>query len=57
MSVELIIELIGLTVKLEPEAVTLVNNLIALFEGKTTAEQQTLLDQLKAAMQPMVLKS
>ena len=57
MSVELIIELIGLAVKLEPEAVTLVNNLIALFEGKTTAEQQTLLDQLKAAMQPMVLKS
>ena len=56
MSVELIIELIGLAVKLEPEAVKLVNNLISLFEGKTTAEQATLLEQMKAALQPMVIK-
>ena len=56
MSIALIIELITLAVKLEPEVVKLINNIIPLFEGKTTAEQQVLLDQMQTALQPMVLK-
>ena len=56
MTAAMIISIIELAIKLEPEAVKLVNNLISLFEGKTTAEQEALLEQMKAALQPMVIK-
>jgi hypothetical protein len=56
MTAAMIISIIELVVKLEPEAVKLVNNFIGLFEGKTTAEQDALLQQTADALQPMVLK-
>jgi hypothetical protein len=56
MTVAMFLEIVGLIIKLEPEGVKLFNSLIGLFQDKTPDEQQAILTQMKAALQPMQLK-
>ena len=48
--------IIALVASLAPEAIKLINNLMPLFEGKSTVEQAALLEEMKSSLSPMVLK-